>query len=80
MTRYRATAQGHIEMTPEEEEAFIRDYQTPAPKTKQELNAPILAALAIIDLKTIRALREGNNGRINELEIQASILRSQLTK
>jgi hypothetical protein len=38
----------------------------------------ILAELASIDLKSIRALREGNQQRIAELESQAVALRAEL--
>ncbi len=33
--------------------------------------------LATIDLKSIRALREGNTSRIAELELQATLLRTE---
>jgi hypothetical protein len=48
--------------------------------TKEELNAPILAQLAVIDAKSIRALREGDAARISALEYQAANLRTQLIK
>lgn len=44
------------------------------------LNAPILEKLIQLDLKTIRALREGNTVKIAEHEQQAINLRSQLKK
>lgn len=46
----------------------------------EQHNTQILDALEIIDRKSIRALREGNNARIAELESQASELRLQLKK
>lgn len=41
-------------------------------------NAPILQALQDIDARSIRALREGDQVRINALEAEAAALRSQL--
>ena len=41
-------------------------------------NARIKAQLAELDSKSIRALREGNLVRIDELEDQAAALRAQL--
>lgn len=49
-------------------------------RAKQEHNAPILAQLEVIDLKSIRALREGNQTRIDDLEAEAAELRAQLEK
>lgn len=46
--------------------------------TNDEINAPILAQLAALDLKSIRALREGNQSRIDDLEAQAVVLRGLL--
>lgn len=47
-------------------------------------NAPILAALADIDKKTPRAVREafltGDNSRVLALENEAVVLRAQLVK
>jgi len=40
--------------------------------------ADVLADLATIDTKSIRALREGNTARIAELEAQAVTLRTEL--
>lgn len=51
-----------------------------APLTMEEFNAPIMAELAAIDAKSIRALREGNAERIADLEQQAEALRVQLRK
>jgi hypothetical protein len=47
---------------------------------KVQGNDKILAALAQIDAKSIRALREGNQERISALEDQAAELRAQLVK
>ena len=44
------------------------------------LNGPILHKLNDIDLKTIRALREGNQDRLNSLEAEATSLRQELIK
>jgi len=46
----------------------------------ESANKAILAQLEEIDRKSIRALREGNNVRIAELENQAAALRLQLKK
>lgn len=40
--------------------------------------ADVLADLAAIDMRSIRALREGNTARIAELEAQAVALRAEL--
>jgi cold shock CspA family protein len=46
--------------------------------SNEEINAPILVKLSVIDLKSIRALREGDQVRIDDLEEQAAALRAQL--
>lgn len=51
-----------------------------APVTMEAHNAPILAELARIDAKSIRALREGDAARIADYEAQAAALRLQLRK
>jgi len=56
--------------------AFIEGPRLPA----VVLNAPILAQLATIDGKSIRALREGDQERISALESEAAALRLQLVK
>lgn len=43
-------------------------------------NAPILAALADIDRRSIRALRENDPVRIAALESEAEVLRAKLMK
>jgi len=48
-----------------------------APKTSAERIKEIDEALSVIDAKSIRALREGNPTRINELEGQAVVLRNE---
>ena len=50
---------------------------TPTP-TAEAINAPILARLRDIDMRSIRALREGNTERITALESEAAALRMQL--
>lgn len=77
MTLYKATASGQVPMTPNEEAAFEAS-RAPKPPTKEEHNASILAQLVEIDTKSIRALREGNTQRIQALESQAAMLRTQL--
>ena len=79
MTLYRATAVGNVPMTPEEEAEFEAS-RVPKPPTKEEVNAPILAQLSAIDLKSIRALREGDDARVSSLESEAATLRAQLVK
>lgn len=54
-------------------------FTPPAPDLTQH-NTPILAELAAIDAKSIRALREGDLARIAALEAQAAALRAQLMK
>ena len=51
----------------------------PAP-TKEELNAPILAALATADLKIIRSVVEGDTVRIAAHKTAQAALRAQLLK
>lgn len=51
-----------------------------APPTKEEINTPIFAQLITIDLKSIRALREGNQQLLNDYEKQAAALRAKLVK
>lgn len=53
---------------------------TPATISKDQHNAPILAALAAIDAKTIRPLREGDTARVAALDAEAASLRAQLIK
>lgn len=43
--------------------------------TWDSLNQERVQALAVLDLKSIRALREGDSVRINELEAQAQAIR-----
>lgn len=49
----------------------------PAPQFVRT-RADVLAELAAIDMRSIRALREGNTARIAELEAQAVALRAEL--
>lgn len=51
-----------------------------APVTLEAHNAPILTALARIDAKSIRPLREGDSARVADLEAQAAALRAKLRK
>ena len=50
------------------------------PPSKAELNAVALANLAAIDIKSIRALREGDAIRLASLEVQAAAERGKLVK
>ncbi len=47
---------------------------------KNELNAPIIAQLELLDLKSIRALRAKDTEKLTDLENQAIELRKQLIK
>lgn len=62
-----------------EEQAEIEFRRATGP-TAEEINAPILAALAAIDLKTIRPLSEGEMDRVAILREEAAALRAQLVK
>lgn len=64
--------------TPEEQAEI--DARRTAEPTAAEHNAPILAELERIDLKTIRPLREGDTERVEALKEQAAQLRAQLRK
>ncbi len=44
------------------------------------MNAPLIAQLEAIDLKSIRALRSNDTERLEELETQAIALRAQLVR
>lgn len=79
-----------LEWNPELREAVLRDC-TPeeqadidarraAGPTASEVNPEILMRLEIIDRKSIRALREGDQARIASLEAEAAALRMQLIK
>lgn len=62
-----------------EETAEINARRAAGPSAAEH-NAPILKALEQIDLRTIRALREGDQVRIAALDAEAAQLRSQLRK
>ena len=47
-------------------------------KQKEIANTPIYEALKDVDLRSIRALRESNRTKIQELESEAATLRGQL--
>jgi len=55
-------------------------FSAPPAPSAAEFNAPILAQLAAIDAKSIRALRENDQTRIAAWEAQAAALRAQLQK
>lgn len=63
----------------DEEQAEI-DYRRTLGLGFEQRNAVILEQLAEIDRKSIRALREGDNARIADLESEAATLRSKLVK
>lgn len=48
------------------------------PKTVEELNAPIKAQIAILDLKRIRPLAEGDTGYLAQINDQIKALRAKL--
>jgi hypothetical protein len=52
--------------------------QPDVPVVQVRTRADVLADLASIDMRSIRALREGNAARIAELEAQAVALRAEL--
>ena len=56
------------------------DLRKPPPPTKEQINADTFARLALIDLKSIRALREGDATRLASLEVQAVAERGKLVK
>ena len=57
------------------EEDVIAEYNK---QLNQEVNAPIIAMLELIDAKSIRALRVNDAERLAELEAEAVVLRGQL--
>lgn len=56
----------------------VAAHLAPKPPTPEELNAPILAALAAADLKIIRAIAEGDTGRITAYRASQASLRAGL--
>ena len=58
----------------EQGEAEVLSYIPPI-STWDSLNQERVQSLAVIDLKSIRALREGDSVRVNELEAQAQAIR-----
>ncbi len=63
-----------------QEEQIEIDERRAAGMSVEQHNAQLLAALLEIDVKSIRALREGDATRIASLEDQAVELRLQLRK
>ena len=80
--RHHMTANGPIPFTSEEEAEW--DAMEAAAIAKSEADKivqrrqEILASLASIDLKSIRALREGYQPKIDELDAQAATLRAEM--
>ncbi len=80
--RHHMTESGPVPFTPEQEaewdamEAEARAEHHAA--TVAARKTAILAELESIDLKSIRALREGHRSRIDSLEAQAVALRLEL--
>jgi hypothetical protein len=48
--------------------------------TASEINAPIIAALDVIDMKSIRALRDGDQTFLDKYRAESAALRKQLVK
>ncbi len=70
-------------ITPTQEEltAWLNDVELQQQYTyaqNKKANIEIYTQLQTIDLKSIRAIRENNNTRIQELNDQADVLRAQL--
>ena len=61
-------------------DAEADDLRKPPLPTKEQINADTFARLALIDLKSIRALREGDAIRLASLEVQAVAERGKLVK
>ena len=61
-------------------DAEADELRKPPPPTKEQINADTFARLALIDLKSIRALREGDATRLASLEVQAVAERGKLVK
>lgn len=57
---------------------WVADYMPEPVVPPVRTRADVLADLAAIDTKSIRALREGNTGRLDQLETQAVALRAEL--
>lgn len=66
---------------PQAASAFWRGdrWEVVASATPQRTRADILQALAQIDVRSIRALREGDTARIDSLEAEAAALRDELS-
>ncbi len=46
--------------------------------TTAQINSPLMAALLDLDMKSIRALREGDAAQLKALDDQAKVLRAKL--
>ena len=68
---------GSIEITQEEYDILANPPPT-AEQVKATRTAQIKAALAELDAKSIRPLRDGDTARLSELEAQANALRKEL--
>lgn len=58
----------------------IQSKIVPIEKTKEQEKLEIIYKLQQLDQKSIRALRENNTDRINEIEAEAVLLRIELSK
>ena len=56
------------------------DLRKPPPPTKEQINADIIARLNLIDLKSIRPLREGDKIMLATLDAQAAAERVKIIK
>jgi hypothetical protein len=71
-----------IKLTIEEEQQILKQWadeeENRLNSIKLEANREVLMKLAKLDLKSIRALREGNQERLAVIEAEAQALREQL--
>ena len=72
------TDKGHWEQTWEVVELDAETVAANQAQANAQRKTAILAELASIDLKSIRALREGYQPKIDELETQAAALRAEM--
>ena len=61
-------------------DAEADELRKPPPPTKEQINADTFARLALIDLKSIRPLREGDKVMLATLDAQAASERVKILK
>ena len=77
--RHKMTADGPIPFTPEEEAEWdAMEFAEKKQAISDARRKAILSELQSIDLRSVRPIREGNQPRIAELEMQAVALRAEL--